>query len=755
MPMTIPWSLDEDVVLFAWLNFCIESGVSYEKTILEKVAEVGRGRTWRAIQNRLQRLVVEYRATDENEQPRKMAGNQDIRKIAVILQRGTDCLERLPSDFLEKLNPLLQSYTKENQKSVKKLQSNERPKSQPLSQRKVSNLPDRSPAIRRGSEVVYESGKSSPEEETNQRKRPRFDQDILQNAAKKKAQHDRTTAEVSLTQNSAKSKQSPSGRTHSKSATTATHHQSSLSSQILPKAAVPRLDDRSISELHNRQENNAAVFTLQQVKHLHSKIDTIRQQNYVEKRLLHEKIYQLEQENKGLKAKNSIHQATSEEFQNAGRGPLEQKLHQKNQEIYELTEKLHQKTNITLSVDMPPKPIQITKVEQLMKNIQFELKAMVQNSDPFTEIQIPEDLSEDLERLVNAAFGSSFETLGGQTCLRKLANQCDASAVIALLAVAALKKWVFLTEFPRFGPRNSEKQEIYEDIVLKSGGWDQLRWLDLAAYKARMNTIWFRDEQIRGKAMNLASRLSNTLSSLFTKTTNEDGQSFHTWGEDEETWKDREYHYRALFENALSLKCHSVLTDETYSFTFTLVPDRVIPGEAIPPNAWLCIVFQIYRTLPSEDNKISALVQTKNFLDSDSTDMPRLYRKTVYLTREAFHFNSQRTNGGRKNCVSNQNGIVDEPHHQHDMSGDSISARELSGTKASQESGHMNRKHFQQPVAERHKTDAAKQVRQLAVADGSLAPREQPPRTIMIVCSKCGGTYQNMSTMAPPGNSMA
>ncbi|PQE09123.1 hypothetical protein CJF31_00010546 [Rutstroemia sp. NJR-2017a BVV2] len=742
--MGVPWSLDEDVVLFAWLNFCIGSGVSYKNTIVGKLAEVGAERTWKGIRSRLPSVVVNYRAKDETGQPLLARGHEDDEKVAVILERGTDCLQRPPHEFRQQYRLALQKYIRENQENSKELQSNKQSKSQPLPQQRVSNVP-----YKKGSEVVHESEESNPEEETNQRKRRRLDKGVFKDAAKKKTQQEKATP---LSSNSTKHKQSPSGRTNSKSATTANLQESSFSGQNLPTSEPERVDTRPVSELHNRQESNGEAFSLQQVRQLHSKIDVIRLHHDADRIILQEKIYQLEQENKDLKAKNSIHQATSEEFQNAGRGPLEQKIHQKNQEIYELTEKLHQKTNITLSVDMPPKPLNVMKVEQFMKDIQFELKAMVQNSDSFTGIQIPGDLTGNLERLVTVAFASSYEKLDGRTYLRNLANRCDASAVISLLAVAALNEWIFLTDFPWFGPKNSEKQELYEDIVLKSGGWDQLRWLDLAAYKARMNTTRFRDEQVTEKATNLASRLSNTLSPLFTKTANEDGQSFHTWGEDEETWKDREYHYRALFAHALKLKCHSVLTDETYSFTFTLIPSRAIPDEAMPPNAWLCMFFQVYRTLPSEDDKKSALVQTRNFLDSDSPDMPRLHRKVVYLTREASHFNSQRMNGGRNNCVFNQDGTVDELHHQHDMSRDSIPARGLSGTKASQESGYIHRKHFQQLVDERQKSGVAKEARQLVVADSSLSRGEQPPRTIMIVCKTCGKTYQRMSTMAPQGN---
>jgi hypothetical protein len=286
------------------------------------------------------------------------------------------------------------------------------------------------------------------------------------------------------------------------------------------------------------------------------------------------------------------------------------------------------------------------------------------------------------------------------------------------------------------------------------GGWDQLRWLDLTAYKTRMETKRFRDEQVRDKAMNLASRLSNTLSPLFSKIASEDGQSFHTWGEDEETWKDRQYHYRALFEHALKLKCNSVLTDETYSFTFSLIPGRAIPNVAMPPNAWLCISFQIYKSLPSEDDKISALVQTRNFLDLDPPNMPHLYRKVVYLTRQGSHFNSQEARGRGKNHVSNNDGRVNEPPNQYDVSRDSISARELSGTTALQEPGSIHRKHPKQPTSERRRSDVAKEAPQPTIAASIQSHGEQLLQMIMIVCNKCGKSYQSMPNMTPQGKGM-
>ncbi|KAM3066624.1 hypothetical protein ACMFMG_002338 [Clarireedia jacksonii] len=744
------WQLDEEVVLFAWLDFCIQSGVSYEDTIEDKVAEVGAKRSWVAIKSRLQILVSSFRARDENGRPLKAKGHENDEKVSVILERGTKCLQNPSADFRKKLKPVLQKYEKEHRENSEKLGSNEQSNLQaPSKQKAVSNLSVFSPAIQVRPEASDDVDKSSSEEEssleeesssekeTNQRKRPRLNQWALTDAGKK-AQHGSTIDQINPTQNSIKDKQPRQDRTNSRSETIANLRENSFSGQNLPTAAVERMDNRTVSEPHHHQKGSGNLSS-QHTMQLRHTLDVMQQQHYADMRDLYRKINQLEQENKDLKANNSIRQATSDEFQNAGRGPLEQKLREKNQEIYALTEKLHEKTNVALSIDMPPKPLQIMRVERFMNEIQFELKAMVQTSDSYKTLRLPKDLMGDLEQLVTAAFESPNQESDARTCLIDFVRRYGVSAVIMLLAVTALKKWIFLSGYPIFESKGSEKQELYEDIVLKSGGWDQLRWLDLAVYKARMETALFKNEHIRGKAVKLASRLSHALSIMFSEMANKNGFQFHTWGEDEETWQDRQYHYQKLFEHALQLKCDSILTDETYRFSFAVVPGREISDVVPPPNSWLRISIQIYKAMPSEGGKKHALVQTRNFLDSDPQNQLRLYQKDVYLTRYGSHLNSQKAREHSEHQVSNLDemanvhnpgGPMDKHNYQDGITSNLITTQELSGTSVLRKSNSMSRNPPQQPADERHRSDVRKKAQQLAIADSSQAHGDQSPETL-------------------------
>jgi hypothetical protein len=174
--MGVPWSLDEDAVLFAWLNFCIGLELSYKKTILGKLAELGTERSWSGVRKRLQDLVVKSCAIDETGRPLFAGGHEDDAKTAVILERGSDCLQSTSHEFRQKVKLALQKYRRENQENSKGLQSNKQSNSQPLPQKRVSNVPVSSSALQTGSEVVHASEESNPEEETTQRKRRRLDQ---------------------------------------------------------------------------------------------------------------------------------------------------------------------------------------------------------------------------------------------------------------------------------------------------------------------------------------------------------------------------------------------------------------------------------------------------------------------------------------------------------------------------------------------------------------------------------------------------
>ncbi|KAJ8069519.1 hypothetical protein OCU04_003170 [Sclerotinia nivalis] len=112
--------------------------------------------------------------------------------------------------------------------------------------------------------------------------------------------------------------------------------------------------------------------------------------------------------------------------------------------------------------------------------------------------------------------------------------------------------------------------------------------------------------------------------------------SFHTWGEDTESWKERRYHFERLFRTALKLKSDSVITDDNYTFEFLsnqAYANKSFDEPDVPEGSWLRLSICAYKSKPliSQSEKESALVQTRNFLPSVTEDCICDYRKNVYL----------------------------------------------------------------------------------------------------------------------------
>lgn len=79
----------------------------------------------------------------------------------------------------------------------------------------------------------------------------------------------------------------------------------------------------------------------------------------------------------------------------------------------------------------------------------------------------------------------------------------------------------------------------------------------------------FRTHIIPRKAEKLAKKLSRTLAPFFPSSAPDSAQAaFETWGQDEETWKNRKLRLVDIFETSLKLKADSLLNFERYEMVF-------------------------------------------------------------------------------------------------------------------------------------------------------------------------------------------
>ena len=154
------------------------------------------------------------------------------------------------------------------------------------------------------------------------------------------------------------------------------------------------------------------------------------------------------------------------------------------------------------------------------------------------------------------------------------------------LATAALQRWVFETDFPSFASDSSTTLAVYRDLLVRQGirgailklgtegltctadGALALRNLDLAAFEAKLGKPEFLTSLLPKQAQKLAVRLLQTLAPFFTRNPQHLDElsyiSFADWGDEIETWKERQEVLVKVFTEALTTKANSCLNIEDY-----------------------------------------------------------------------------------------------------------------------------------------------------------------------------------------------
>lgn len=161
--------------------------------------------------------------------------------------------------------------------------------------------------------------------------------------------------------------------------------------------------------------------------------------------------------------------------------------------------------------------------------------------------------------------------------------------------------------------------------------------LDFGAFKEHLERPYFRDFLNR-TVKQLACRLSRILGMLFSGSPDTIGHdySFHAWNEASDSSNERRYHYEKLFRNALELKSDSVITDDTYTFEFSLNQNythNAVDELGFQEGTWLRLSICSYKSKASasQSEKESALVRTKNFSSAFMGQSLCNYQRRVYL----------------------------------------------------------------------------------------------------------------------------
>ncbi|KAI9640158.1 hypothetical protein NHQ30_011395 [Ciborinia camelliae] len=659
------WSLDEDVVLFAWLDFCNENEINFQTTIeqeLKKKTNISRSTD--AIKLRLRNLELKFREPVERD---KINRSEFIPAVSVI-QMGSKVLRFPPKAMERKIKVGANDYKRKyTSKEIQRLKEpdpmkNDRGKIQvQVPARKSPSGETRIiPATRTWKQPQVETGNSkkrnSREEiEEVSRKKRCLTKNTEPPRPESQAQNSRK-ASCTIVPTSKNAKPNPPSGKPTTKAVTSTGNKELKIPRPAESPSIDQRNDKVIARLgafsnvnrlddqaRERTSENLQVRVMEDLKSKDAEISAIREQWDLDLRELHGKIEKLQRTKLELEAKVSNQEAAAIQVKNAGRNPLEYEIGQKNIEIWKLTDKIHRQFEVPSVEETETKYLSPLIIDTAMNEIRLELEAMIQVKE-FPRILSPSEWFDgDLEYLVNSAFATPKGSMEGKHQLQKLDGRLGPSAVFSILAVTALRDWVFLTDFPHIEVGPLGLIESYRNITFDKGGWCELRCLDFGAFKNHMKQPHFNDILDR-TSKQLACRLSRTLSFLFSKKLVKESHdySFHTWGEDFNFWNERKCHSEKLFCTALKLKSNSVITDATYTFEFSsnkISIKKPFDESGIPEGYWLGLSIRAYKSelSVSQDEKESALVQTRNFSPSVPEDWFCDYRKDVYFGVDESH----------------------------------------------------------------------------------------------------------------------
>ncbi|KAF7943589.1 uncharacterized protein EAE97_005660 [Botrytis byssoidea] len=575
------WPLDHDVVLFAWLDFCNKHKIDYLATIerqLEERTEISRSRS--AVCSHLR--YTEWRCRKPNEK-RRIQHDELVPHIGII-EAGSQGLRYPPKEMTPKIRKTLREYEKEYS-------------------------PER---IQRLMRVTSENKPSQPK---NTKSIP---------SQKQRRKLELQRPQLTSTQKSA-TIQPLNGRLPTK--TKLSNVQPEISHLSKTPSVDGERDDKVIEPTQKRIDkviSKSQESYKERLKEKEAEIVAIRKYWDCDLRELHERIEKLQQANLGLEAKDSSLESAVIDVSNAERNPLADMIGQKNRETWKLTDMIHRQFEVSSIKEAQVKYLPRQQVVNAMNEIRLELETMTQMQDFSSRLSSKEWFGGDFDHLVNSAFASPEGSIGGRLRLKRLALRTGSFAALSILTITALRDWVFLTDFPRVELGSLSLIEAYRSIAFNQGGWDELRCYDFGAQ--------------------LSCRLSRTLSLIFGKSLEEvvENSSLHTWGEDFESWKERQYHFEKLFRIALELKSDSIITDDTYTFEFLLNEahaNKPIGESEAPEGFWLRFSIGAYKSKPlvTQDKRVGALVQTRNFLSSVTDGWICNYRKDLYLSINREH----------------------------------------------------------------------------------------------------------------------
>ncbi|KAF7895457.1 uncharacterized protein EAF01_009419 [Botrytis porri] len=176
------------------------------------------------------------------------------------------------------------------------------------------------------------------------------------------------------------------------------------------------------------------------------------------------------------------------------------------------------------------------------------------------------DTNTDLQHLFHLLYGTKTN-LG----LGKLMKNLDPQLLLRGLALAAVKQWIFMTDFPAFKENRLSSAQM--KVISQKGDWKCARKLALESYISIIRDPSFSENDLREETQNLVSRFSKAIAPLCKPPHNSEKVLSNIWADSEGT-------IGTLFITALTFKASTVATGQQYEFI--IYPPGTATTEAMP-----------------------------------------------------------------------------------------------------------------------------------------------------------------------------
>ncbi|TAQ88599.1 hypothetical protein B7494_g3061 [Chlorociboria aeruginascens] len=644
MMVTELWTFSDDLEMLAWLDFCIQHCLKFDDTVTGHLAIRSKHSTITDIKSRLHRLWQIDRNVDPGqnfENSHKFFNPKELREI------GSSYYSNLPESSRLSVQKILENYnTSFAQTRVnpfageqRKLGDKEESNRSPVEARQGCrsdwdqvNPPGLISPTERG--IAKENGVSRMKTS----KRPRDDNNVntIDTIAKR-------ASGISADYHESATPWERSNVNNSTMQSIRTNFQSIAGDNdadgMENSGQNHRHMNRTLEVMKRKYQEELAAKDIE--------IERMRDEWQVEIENLHEQEIKSIQKQEELQAENKHLMIAKHQRELNGRESLETNLFEKNQEIWRLTTELylHRRAKSIANADECIS-IQTKTVDDAMDRIRLDLESIISGQNLGEHLH-PVKLTlltsvESLESLALCALGIDINNRKGRGELRTCSSKFESRIIIRAFILAAVRNWVFMTDFPSFAINKPSLLRGYRKVVMETGGWTRLHKLELEAYRISTSTPSFEDLNITRRATQLAIRLSKALAPLFPRFSDDrtcnEANDFETWGEDSVVWNNRNFRFKSIFKTALKLKVATVMTDQ--DFEFVVYP----PGRSYLSNSndsnlnagshstsehsevgekkWIHASFHVYKRnyTGSKTCIDDALIRSKNFVIKSQRD---------------------------------------------------------------------------------------------------------------------------------------